>query len=245
MQDFGGSAWHKGAPRIGRMALIHQAELRPSKIELIERWAPTQPWFEGSTGSSFAIVGSFRFDDPDGEVGIETILVRVGEGPVLQVPLTYRGAPLAGGDAWLIGTMQHSVLGRRWVYDATGDPAYLAAVATAALTGGSQAEQYIEIDGVTVLREPTADVAGSGKTDGPVPSLPPGDTVSTRYEFGVTVIEAGALRIVVARRLAAQGPQPHGSNERVALNNHGQVQILTGTWANQPNPQTLVQAEVL
>ncbi|TFD02739.1 hypothetical protein E3T28_04945 [Cryobacterium sinapicolor] len=227
------------------MALLYKAELRPSKIELIEGWAPTQPWFEGNTGSSFASVGSFRFDDPDGEVGIETILVRVGEGPVLQVPLTYRGAPLAGGDAWLIGTMEHSVLGRRWVYDATGDPAYLAAVATAALTGGGQAKQYIEIGGVRVLRESTVDVAGSGKTDGPVPSLPSAGTVSTLYEFGATVIEAGALRIVVARRLAAQGPQPHGSNGLDALNNPGQAQILTGTWTNQPNPQKLVQAKVL
>ncbi|WP_166804527.1 CG0192-related protein [Cryobacterium algoritolerans] len=227
------------------MALIHQAELRPSKVELIGGWAPTQPWFEGDAGSRFVSVGSFRFDDPDGEVGIETMLVWVGEGPVLQVPLTYRGAPLAGGDAWLIGTMEHSVLGRRWVYDSTGDPAYLAAVAAAALTGGRQAEQYIEIDGVRVLRESTADVAGSGKTDGHVPSLPPGGTVSTRYELGVTVIEAGALRIVVVRRLAAQGPQLHGSNGLVALNNQGQAQILTGTWSNQSNPQTLVQAEVL
>ncbi|WP_166785947.1 CG0192-related protein [Cryobacterium sandaracinum] len=227
------------------MALIHQAELRPSKIELIEGWVPTQPWFEGDAGSRFVGVGSFRFDDPDGEVGIETILVRVGEGPVLQVPLTYRGAPLAGGDAWLIGTMQHSVLGRRWVYDAIGDPAYLAAAATAALTGGGQAEQYIEIDGVRVLRESTVDVAGSGKTDGPAPSLPPAGTVSTRYEFGASAIEVGALRIVVVRRLASQGPQLHGSNGLDALNHHGKAHILTGTWTNQPNPQTLVQAEAL
>jgi hypothetical protein len=43
-------------------------------------------------------VSAYRFDDPAGEVGIETLLVRRGAGPVLQVPLTYRGAPLAGAE---------------------------------------------------------------------------------------------------------------------------------------------------
>jgi hypothetical protein len=48
------------------MALLYQAELRPSKIELIKGWAPTQPWFEGSASASLTSVGSFRFDDPNG-----------------------------------------------------------------------------------------------------------------------------------------------------------------------------------
>ncbi len=62
-------------------------------------------------------------------MGVETLLVRVGEGPVLQVPLTYRGAPLPGGESALVGTMEHSVLGPRWVYDGTGDPVYVATLA--------------------------------------------------------------------------------------------------------------------
>ena len=112
------------------MALIHDAVLRPSKTEILSAWAPTQPWFSGEN-LEVTRVASFRFDDPDGDVGIETLLVRAGTGPLLQVPLTYRGEPLAGGEAWLIGTLSHSVLGERWVYDAVGDPAYLHAVAPA------------------------------------------------------------------------------------------------------------------
>jgi predicted trehalose synthase len=60
-------------------------------------------------------------------VGIETLLVvdESGDSPVLyQVPLTYRGAPLEGGHDALVGTMQHSVLGPRWVYDGPRDPVY-------------------------------------------------------------------------------------------------------------------------
>jgi len=219
------------------MALLHQAELRPSKIELITGWAQTQPWFAGSAGSGPTNVASFRFDDPDGEVGIETILVRAGDGPVLQVPLTYRGEPLAGGDAWLIGTMHHSVLGPRWVYDATGDPAYLAAVATAALTGDGQAEQYVLIDGERVLRESTAVVIGSGTRGTPVPSLPSAGAVSTRDERGATIVEASGLQLIVTRLLGARGAA-------VAPNDDATQGVLTGTWKDQPEPQTLVQVWV-
>ena len=50
-----------------------------------------------------------------------------GSEPVVyQVPLTYRGAPLEGGQHALVGTMEHSVLGRRWVYDGPHDPVYAA-----------------------------------------------------------------------------------------------------------------------
>jgi hypothetical protein len=40
-------------------------------------------------------------------------------------PLTYRGAPAAGADGHLIGTTEHGVLGRRWVYDAAHDPVFV------------------------------------------------------------------------------------------------------------------------
>ena len=215
------------------MALIHQAELRPSKIELLQEWAPNQAWFEGSAGASLTSVASFRFDDPEGEVGIETIFVTAGDGPAMQIPLTYRGAPLEGGDAWLIGTMQHSVLGRRWVYDATGDAAYLAAVVTAALTGVGQAEQYIAIDGELVRREPTAVIVASGKHGTPVPPLPAVGAMSVRHEHGATVVEAGDIRLLILRVPSRE------SNDDAALG------VLTGAWTDQPEPQALVIVQVL
>ncbi|HEX5333447.1 MAG TPA: hypothetical protein VFW79_12460 [Cellulomonas sp.] len=217
------------------MALLHRAELRPSKIELVAGWAPSQPWFEASAGAELATVASFRFDDPAGEVGIETLLVRAADGPVLQVPLTYRGAPLEGGDAWLIGTMQHSVLGRRWVYDGAGDPAYLTAAATAALTGGRQADQYVDVDGALVFREPTAVVVGSGTSGTPVPPPVPADRVSMRPEPGSTVVAAGELRLVIVRTLGSDG-RPR------ALDRTDDVPsaVLAGTWSGQVEPQPLV-----
>ncbi|POH64804.1 hypothetical protein C3B61_11610 [Cryobacterium zongtaii] len=215
------------------MALLHQADITPTKIDMLSRWAPTQPWFVGDAGVSVTNLAAYRFDDPDGQVGIETILITAGAGPVLQIPVTYRDAPLAGADASLITTMQHSVLGERWVYDATGDPAYLAAVATAALTGGHQAELTIEIDGQMVVREPTAVVAGSGTPGGAAVTPPAVAEISIRQEPGATVVTAGTLRIIVARVLGDDdvlaNQAPDSAHE-----------VLAGTWSDQPTLRALV-----
>ena len=209
------------------MALLHQAEIRPSKLELVQAWAPSQPWFEGSAETGFAALAAFRLDDPEGEVGIETVLLRQSDGAVVQIPLTYRGAPLDGADAWLITTMTHSVLGDRWVYDGTGDPAYLAATATAALTGGVQADLVVEIDGQTVHREPTARISGSGSNTGAVAPPAVADVAST-HEPGITTTTAGALSVTLTR-------YPGG----VDLPASGDAWI-TATWAEQEEPLRLV-----
>ena len=99
------------------MAIIHRAELRPAKLELIADWLDTQSW--GGSGPVTAL-GAYRFDDPAGEVGVEGHLVSRG-GVVFHLPLTYRGASLDDPAAHLVGRMQHSVLGERFVYDATTD----------------------------------------------------------------------------------------------------------------------------
>ena len=92
------------------MALLHRADLTPTKLELLQAWLPTRSWYTGPAAPQLTKVGAFRFDDPAGAVGVETMLVRAGDGPVLQVPLTYRGAPLDGAERWLVGTTEHSVL---------------------------------------------------------------------------------------------------------------------------------------
>src|SRR5690606_33676896 len=81
-------------------------------------WLDARPW--GGTGP-VEMIGGYRFDDPSGEVGVEALLVRRGR-RTLQVPLTYRGAPLEGAEEHLVTLMEHSVLGRRWVYHAAADP---------------------------------------------------------------------------------------------------------------------------
>jgi hypothetical protein len=217
------------------MAFLHyQASMAPTKIELLTAWVPTQPWFEGEAAEGLTSIGAYRFDDPEGEVGIETILVRAATGPVLQVPVTYRAAPLAGAEAALIGTTRHSVLGERWVYDGTGDPAYLAAAATAALTGGRQAEQVVEIDGERVVREPTAVVAGSGTPGTPATPLPAVGDIVIHHDGGATVVTAGALHLVVARVLGEKDVLAARAEDSSAH------EVLAGSWPGQPDLRTLV-----
>lgn len=220
------------------MALLHHAEMRPTKLELVEGWASAQPWFNGDVSAGLTSVGAFRFDDPDGQVGVETLLVRAGDGPTMQLPLTYRGSPLPGGEPWLIGTSEHSVLGTRWVYDGVGDPVYLLAVISAIVTGGHQAEMYFEDDGERVEREPTALVAGSGTSGTPLPSLPSVDEVSVRLEEGQTVVETNSLQVVVARVLGV-GDATLRRETTGSANG-----VLSGTWSGQSEPQALVSANV-
>src|SRR5690348_6557004 len=140
------------------MAIVHRTTLNPTKLELLEVWLPRQEWAEG-TGSP-TLVGSYRFDDPAGEVGIEGLLVETEIG-LLQVPMTYRAAPLEGAEAHLIGTMEHGVLGQRWAYDGAFDPVWRAAALHAIFTGGQGAELNVERDGEIVATvEPTVQVRG-------------------------------------------------------------------------------------
>lgn len=110
---------------MARPSTVHpNSVLTPSKLEILTEWLPDQEWFGGDV-DDITIVGTFRFTDPEGEVGIQTFLVRSG-GEVYQVPVTYRAAALDGAEDHLMSVMNHSVLGTRYVYDATADPVYIA-----------------------------------------------------------------------------------------------------------------------
>lgn len=133
------------------MAILHRATVTPTKPELVTSWLDKQPW--GGTGA-LEVAGTYRFDDPDGEVGVEAFLVRRG-GRMLQVAMTYRAAPLPGAEAHLIGTLRHSVLGERWVYDARHDPVAVACFARA--LSGEQEQASLEVydgDELVARREP-------------------------------------------------------------------------------------------
>lgn len=145
------------------MGVVHPgSELNPTKAELLEAWLPRQPWWPaGASVPPFQ--ANFRFDDPDGEVGIEAFLLPVG-GTAVHVPVTYRSAPLEGGV--LVGEMDHSALGRRWVYDAASDPVYVAE-ATAVIREGRGEVTMLTPDGTPIPRRPvTASVHGSGSGEG-------------------------------------------------------------------------------
>lgn len=151
------------------MALLHHATITPSKPELIAAWLPSQRWASGL--GDLEPIGGYRFDDPAGEVGLEGILLRSDAGDVVHVPLTYRAAPLAGAEEFLVGTTEHSVLGTRWVYDAIGDPVWRTALAAAVLAGDAGAEQYFEVDGRRETVEPKVRVVGSGSDESADPAL--------------------------------------------------------------------------
>ena len=110
------------------MAKIHPgATLTPHFRDFLPGWVARQPWYAGSDVPALTPVGYFRFEDPAGQVGIETHLVSNGS-VLYQLPLTYRDAPLEGQSSGqaeaLIATAEHSVLGTRWIYDGVADPVW-------------------------------------------------------------------------------------------------------------------------
>lgn len=107
------------------MSVIHRTTLTPGKLDLLAGWLPKQSWYAGEGAPRPARAGGFRLDDPEGEVGVEFAAVNdlaAGRPIAYFVPMTYRGAPLEGAEHALLGTSQHGVLGRRWIYDAAHDP---------------------------------------------------------------------------------------------------------------------------
>ncbi len=148
------------------MAIIHKTTLEPGKLALLTSWLPRQPWYRGTT-PDLAKAGGFRLDDPDGEVGIEFCFVvdSSGSAPIVyHAPLTFRGAPLPGADAALIGESEHGVLGRRWVYDAEVDPVALEQM-RALFRGGAEPQQQ----SVSNAADATVVVHGATRGDDPHP----------------------------------------------------------------------------
>lgn len=212
------------------MSLIYAfTTLRPSKFELLAGWLPTQGWFTGDV-AQLAPVGSYRFDDPEGEVGLEGHLLTAGSDTVYHVPLSYRGAPLEEGEPFLVGTMEHGELGTRWVSDATGDPVYRSALACAIAQGGCEAELVtVNAEGQTGVREPTMHVRGSGSVGSAVPEL---WSASIEVLGGGVRIAAPLATLDVFRVLdPAAVPLPG-------------TQALWGTWPGQLDPVMLAALTV-
>jgi hypothetical protein len=202
------------------MAILHQATLTPTKPEVLAAWLPTRPWAPDE--GEVEVVGAFRFDDPGGQVGLEVHLARIG-GVLVQAPLTYRGAPLAGAEAHLVTTMHHSALGERWVYDGLADPVLTSMLAAAALSGTGQAVGLVEVDGRSVVVPPPVRIAGGAWT---------GDRVAVDGlevvddEGPWAVLRNDALELRVARRPEVGSPSAAG---------------LTATWPGQDEPVVLAE----
>ncbi len=205
------------------MALLYtDTTLVPSKLELVAEWLPKQPWFTGDP-TKISRVSGYRLDDPEGEVGIDGLLVSAGEDKVYHVPLTYRGAPLDGGEAHLVGTMEHGVLGTRWVTEGAGDPVYRAVIAQVIAQGGSGGEELVhQPDGSAVAREIEMPLNGSGEPGSQVPEVWAAE-VST--EGGTSVASTGfvVLRVMHVPGAAEAAPAAGAG-------------ALTATWPGQDTP---------
>lgn len=178
------------------MSIIHKTTLTPTKLELLTAWLPAQPWYvDRGRGPELARAGGFRLDDPEGEVGLEFMVVTDGTGAELTaylVPMTYRASPLPGAEAALIGTSEHGVLGSRWVYDGPRDPVLVAQLA--ALVQGEAVPQAQSI----------SDTPDPSVTVTPVAA---GSVTAVESEVTANDRSGTSLRVATANRGGVRGGQ--------------------------------------
>jgi hypothetical protein len=203
------------------MALFHLATITPTKGELIAQWLPTQAWGPPAD-LPIEVIGSYRFDDPEGRVGMETHLVTAG-GTIFHVPLTYRDEPLEGADDALIVEMQHSVLGTRWVYDGLRDPRLVVMLAAVTMTGQGEALGMAVYDGRWYIAPTNIRIQGGGWTLERVPV----DGFDDTHERGTSVVLRNDRFDLTVHRRPMPGPRP-------AIG-------LTATWEGQPSPVVLAE----
>ncbi len=218
------------------MSTIYDAQITPTKDELLQRWVGAQRWYTGTGRPRLRRLDSWRLDDPEGEVGIEIINVvdESGSRPVVyQVPLTYRGAPLPGAEAALVGEMEHSVLGHRWVYDAPHDPVYVTQML--ALLRGRVAAQH---GSTSDTLEP--DVVGAPHPAWPNDPQPAASRVHTGEQSNTSVIitpaeGTGSPVILKVFRTLAAGENPDITLQGTLASSHSpfvpaSVGHVAGAW---------------
>ena len=203
------------------MALFHAAKVVPTKAELIAEWAPTRSWGP-SADDPIDVIGSYRFDDPEGRVGMETHLVKTGD-TLLQVPLTYRDEPLAGLEDALITEMEHTVLGKRWVYDGLRDPRFVVMLAGATMTGQGEALGMAEYEGRWYIAPTNVRIQGGGWT---LERVPVDGFELQSDEASGSILQNDRFQLTLFRRPVA-GPRPS--------------MALTSTWDGQDQPVILAE----
>ena len=204
------------------MGLFHRAIVTPSKTEMIEAWGPTQGWWPAAD-APVEVIGSFRFDDPDGQVGMETHLVRAA-GVLYQVPLTYRNEPLPGAETAFVATTEHTVLGTRYVYDGLGDELYLVMLAATAMTGQGETLGMAVYDGRWYVAPAAVRIEGGGWTLDRVPV----DRFEPTDADGVFVNDGFELHF---HRAPVAGPRPPMG--------------LAASWDGQSDPVLVAQVRAL
>jgi hypothetical protein len=184
------------------MAQIYDTTLVPSKLQLITGWLARQTWYaRHGAEPQLQPVGGFRLDDPEGEVGIEVHFVRDADSTVYQVPLAYRGAAFDDAADGLVGTMEHGVLGTRWVYDGPHDPVYVAQMVALVIGDAApQAQRESDTPDPTV----TAEWHGKGQpATGPIRRVDHRDGESVVHVGGAPG-EPSTTVLRVVRQLSAK-----------------------------------------
>ncbi|MDI3421564.1 maltokinase N-terminal cap-like domain-containing protein [Streptomyces luteolus] len=196
------------------MAVIHRTTVKPTKLELLTNWLPTRAWYAGTgTAPALGKAGGFRLDDPAGEVGIEFMVVADTSGgtPVpYHVPLTYRGAPLDGAEDGLVGTLEHGVLGKRWVYDAAHDPVAVEELLQL-LAGrtGAQAQSETDVPDPSVVARFEGAALGAGV--GSLSAMDDAEGTRVVVETGDPAARVQLrIRRVLGRPESAEGEAPQG-----------------------------------
>lgn len=126
-------------------ALVYAAELNPGKPEIAREHGGLQE-----------IDGSYRLvDHRGGEVGVEALIGPDEAGRLVQLPVSYRSHQIAPDHA--LTSIQHSVLGRRFVTHALADPVAVRELIRTIVTGDDGAAYS---DGTV----PYLDIRGSGSS---------------------------------------------------------------------------------
>ena len=112
-----------------RIAKVYStAVLNPTKAEILhQQFGPVTN------------IGAFRFVDPNGKVGIETLLVRETDGALLQFPVTYREQRIS--DTHEVGTTEHSHLGTRHITKIVADPVAVTEIIRVILEGDTNVQR--------------------------------------------------------------------------------------------------------
>ena len=135
-------------------------------------------------------------------------------------------AALDGADAGLAGTLDHSALGTRWVYDGLTDPVFVRMLAAVTMSGAGQAVGMVEVDGRWVVVPPTVRLSGGGITD----RVPVDRFGRQADDDGWAVLRNDRFELRMARR-PTEGGQPTIG--------------LTATWPGLDEPVVLAEVRDL
>lgn len=189
------------------MAIFHVATNVPPKLDIIAKWIVDQPWGPGP-GEALELVGSFHVEDPDGEVGMQVHLVQAS-GEIYQVPLTYRAVWSPQMEAAFMSTMEHSVLGTRFVYDGMGDERFVSVFAGVAACGYGQTLGFAQHNGRWEAWPETTTIQGHGRVAGRV--LVDGFEPIASAGTDRVVLRNEQIELTVYRRLVARGTPSIGT----------------------------------